>query len=166
MCCERKSWELADWWSDHQMLCWHSVIPLGFRMLSAWLLNQIIAQSPFLKSNRGIFLFLLVVKYILYLQQAQTTSSKDSVIDGALWKCCCKFSSKWSKHFCASLSRSGHPAPSQWSRFHETYSNSNFEEYPFPNCPNSKPLAQITTLKSEPDDTFLSNLSPISSVHS
>lgn len=64
MCCERKSWELADWWSDHQMLCWHSVIPLGFRMCSAWLLNQIMAQSPFLKSNRGIFLSLLVLSEI------------------------------------------------------------------------------------------------------
>lgn len=61
MCCERKSWKLVDWWSDHQMLCWHAIIPLCFRMHRACFLNQTMAQTPFLKSNQSIFLSLLAL---------------------------------------------------------------------------------------------------------
>jgi len=122
MCCERKSWELVDWWSDHQMLCWHSIIPLCFRMHRACLLNQTMAQSPFLKSNQSIFLSLLALgeinisnRYKQLIQKAVVIMMLNSENVGPLAQRChvflLLFSFFFTEHvriylfFCTSLSR-------------------------------------------------------------
>lgn len=80
MCCERKSWKLVDWWSDHQMLCWHAIIPLCFRMHRACFLNQTMAQTPFLKSNQSIFLSLLALGKIYILNRYKQLHQKAVVM--------------------------------------------------------------------------------------